>query len=728
MHCFALPEVWTLRARGDAPSELLDRLIAAEVPGSIHVALERAGVIPNPHLGDNERIVQWVERADWDYRVAFETPDGWEEARVELVFERIDTVATVVLNGVLLGRAANMHHPHRWDVRQLLRASGQLNELTVHLTSAVTEVWREEQRLGTLPYLNTEHPYNFIRKSAYHFGWDWAPSLVGGGLGPVRLEAWTGTRITAVRPAIIQADEGEAVVDLHIDRDGEGECDVQLRFHGELVAEGRTQAGIVRLRWARPARWWPRGHGEPHLYECEVRTNHQVVHSRLGVRSVALDTDDGAFRLIVNGVPIYCKGANFVPQDTDYERAISTARYDERLQQACDANMNTLRVWGGGFYETDAFYDRCDELGLLVWQDFLFACACYPEEEPHRSRVEAEARHQIARLCHHPSLVLWNGCNENLWGYFDWGWADRTKGRTWGLGYYLELLPRLCRELDPSRPYWPGSPYSGAFNHPDPPHPNAPELGNRHVWDEWQGTEHPVIGNEAPRFVSEFGFQGPPSFPLLQRAFAAPGETPTLQQHQKLDRAERAAAALVEAWFGPGPWPLEREHQLRQTVQARAVGSMIEWLRVCWPRNAGAIVWQLNDAWPAMSWSLIDHDGSKKPVYYAVQRAFADRLLTFQTDSTGLALFLVNDTNARFEGDVTIELRRFDGEVLDGIRTHLVVAARAVGRLDCGLLPSDSSRQLLVGRAKNLFAHRFFLPDKELDLPDISIVGVPWAP
>lgn len=720
-----MPTDWTLRARGDAPPALFDRPLLAFVPGSVHGALQGAGVIPNPHLGDNERTVQWVERADWEYHVVFETKDALQEERVELVFERIDTVATVSLNGVVLGRTANMHHPHRWDVRSLLRSPGHGNELFVHLEPAVAAARLEQQRLGALPYLNTEHPYNFIRKSAYHFGWDWAPSLVGGGLGRVRLEAWTGARVIAVRPQILRAGPDEAVVDFHVDLDGEGDCAVEVRFLGELVASGRTDGSSVRLKWPNPVCWWPRGYGAASLYEVEVRIDHQIVRQRLGIRSLELDTKDGAFRLVVNGVPVYCKGANFVPDDTDHEVATSAARYAERLQQACDANMNTLRVWGGGFYETDDFYDRCDELGLLVWQDFLFACACYPEEEPHWSRVEAEARHQIARLCHHASLVLWNGCNENLWGYFDWGWADETRGRTWGLGYYLELLPRLCRELDPSRPYWPGSPYSGAFNHPNPPHPNASELGNRHVWDEWQGTEHPVVGRQIPRFVSEFGFQGPPSLSLLRRTFAPAGEAPSLQQHQKLDRAERAAAALLEAWFGPGPWSAAREHHLRQIVQARAVASVLEWLRVCWPRNAGAIVWQLNDAWPAMSWSLIDHEGIEKPVYYAVQRAFADRLLSFQSDSEGLALFLVNDTDQPFEDEVVIELRTFDGAVLNRFSRRLSVEARAVGRVDCGLRPSDARRQLLLGRAKGLSAHRFFLPDRELDLRGGPVVGVP---
>lgn len=693
------------------------------MPGSIHLDLLRAGAIVDPHLGDNESLVQWVDLAEWEYTATLELPGPFfDRENVALVFEQIDTFATVELNGKVLGAVANMHHPQRFDVRGVVQ---RRNVLGVRFRSAVREVKKEEARLGTLPWLNTPAPFNFARKSAYHFGWDWAPTLVGCGLGRVFVEAWNGPRIAYVRPLVVRASEEGAHLEVHVDIEGAADVRVELSIRGSPVARAEGE-GPIALTIPKPALWWPRGHGAQPLYDLVAIAGEDRTVQRTGIRTAALDTRGGAFTLQINGKPIYCKGANFVPEDSFYTRATSPERYQARLAQACDANMNTLRVWGGGFYETDAFYDRCDEAGLLVWQDFLFACACYPEEEPHWSRVEAEARHQIARLARHPSLVLWNGCNENLWGYFDWGWVEPTRGRSWGRGYYFDLFPRLCRELDSSRPYWPGSPYSGAFDPPNPPHPNDPATGNRHVWDMWSGAGHPVIGKQAPRFVSEFGFQGPPSFALLECAMTAEGSP--LLQHQKSERAEEAARNLVRALFGE-PESIDREHHLRQVAQARAVGSLIEWFRVLWPTNAGAIFWQLNDAWPAISWSAIDHAGRKKPLYYAVRRAFADELLTFQPSSPGsddLALHWVNDTDAAADAPVAIDRVRFDGTLLARRTIRARPAPRSVARVvvvEQELAPRDPTAELLVARTGALRANRFFRPDKELSLPPARVHG-----
>lgn len=712
-----LPERWRLRAVENAPASIAGRVFDAEVPGSVHLDLLRAGAIVDPYIGDNEKLVQWVDRARWEYAVDFELPHIASE-RIDLVFERIDTFGRVELDGALLGETANMFHPHRFDVRDRI---GRRNALRVLFASPVGEVRREEARLGTLPWLNTPDPFNFARKSAYHFGWDWAPTLAGCGLGRVWIEAWDGPRVIAVRPLVREATSARAVVEVHVDLEGDASCLVELRRGSDRVtASGR---GPLSLAIDSPALWWPRGFGAQPLYELAVTAGADRVETTTGIRSIALDTDSGAFTLRVNDEPIFCKGANFVPEDCFYTRATEPARYDARLAQACDANMNMLRVWGGGFYESDAFYERCDRLGLLVWQDFLFACACYPEEEPHRSRVEAEARHQVARLARHPSLVLYNGCNENLWGYYDWSWQEPTKGRTWGAGYYFDLLPRICAELDPSRPYWPASPYSGAWNPPNPPHPNDSAAGNRHVWELWSGTEHPVIGKETPRFVSEFGFQGPPTFALLERAMTAPGSP--LLQHQKSERGEAQSHALARAFFGE-PDSVEREHHVRQVAQARAVAALIEWFRVLRPTNMGALFWQLNDAWPAMSWSAIDYDGRKKPLWYAVRRAFADRMLCFQPSAPGaseLSLHLVNDLRGPVATTVVIERVAFDGRRLAASAAELRVGAASVARIPIEgvLLPGDPTRELLVATSELGRAFHFFRPDKDLALPSPAI-------
>lgn len=715
---------WTVTLAGEVPTSVGGSTFPARVPGCVHLDLLRAGVIDDPLLEDHERSVAWIDDLDVHYRVSFEVgADVLRRARVDLALEEVDTFAQVFLNGELLGEPANMHHPHRFDVRSVLASR---NILEVRLRSAKRVVSAEAARLGALPFLNTEAPFPFARKCAYHFGWDWAPALIGAGLGRVCIEAYDGARIVAVRPRVVELSNRSARLRVAVDVDGDPGVRLAVLGGGSRVEVSGAQE--IELSVDHPRRWWPRGHGDQPMYDLEVLAEDggERLVTRTGLRTVDLDTRKGAFTLHVNGKPIYCKGANFIPPDMFLSRATTPARYQSLLAAACDASMNTLRVWGGGLYETDAFYDRCDELGLLVLQDFLFACACYPEEEPHWSRVEAEARAAVSRLARHPSLVLYHGCNENLWGYFDWGWAEATRGRTWGRGYYFDLLPRILGELDPSRPYWPGSPYSGAFNPPGPPHPNDSAVGSRHVWEAWQGDRHPVVGGEEPRFVAEFGFQGPPSFALIERAMG--GAAAALASHQKHPRAEADMDALARAHFGPRA-SFDREHHVRQVVQARAVADAIEWFRCRWPTNAGAIFWQLDDAWPAMSWSAIDYDGRKKPLYHAVRRAFSDRALFFQPSAPGaseISLYVINDHDEPLAGTVVVERRTFDGGSLARREVAVSVPPRRVvraGPIDGDLRAGDPARELVMARGCGLEQFHFFAPDRALALPRARVRG-----
>jgi beta-mannosidase len=343
----------------------------------------------------------------------------------------------------------------------------------------------------------------------------------------------------------------------------------------------------------------------------------------------------------------------------------------------------------------------------------------------------------VSRLARHPSVVLYSGCNENLWGYYDWGWRDTTEGRTWGEGYYFDLLPRVAAELDPTRPYWPGSPYSGAWNPVGDPHPNASDFGNRHVWEPWRGTDHPVIGHETPRFCSEFGFQGPPAYATLARVVAADDrrfDSAVLVHHQRSEKGEAASRALTAAYFGDGgEVDFAEEHARRQVAQARAVTRMIEWFRCQMPRCMGAIFWQLNDCWPVVSWSAIDADGRDKPLWHAARRAFADRIVTFQpasqparAGSDEVALFLVNDSSAPWDCSGRIRRVRFDGMTLAEQTFHETVPRRSVGtvtpRADL-LVWGDATTELLVVEVERLVAYHFGRADHELALPPPQITA-----
>jgi beta-mannosidase len=426
-------------------------------------------------------------------------------------------------------------------------------------------------------------------------------------------------------------------VEVHARVEQTGPVTLVATIAGQRV---ETTGSTLTLDVDRPRRWWPRGYGDQPRYDLtvELRDGDGAVLDtwtrKVGFRSVRLDTrPDGRFAVEINGTPIWVRGVNWIPDDA-FPTRVDRDRYATRLRQACDANVNFVRVWGGGRYESDDFYDLADELGLLVGQDFLFACAAYPAEEPLASEVAAEAREQVVRLSNHPSLVLWTGNNENIWGYRDWGWPEQLAGRTWGLGYYLDVLPRIVADTDPTRPYWPGSPYSGDLDR----HPNDPAYGTTHIWDVWNTRDYSHYRDYRPRFVAEFGFQAPPAYATLRRASS--DEPLTVESsHQKALGGNAKLLRWLEPHL-PTPETFDDWLYLTQVNQARAIQLAVEHFRSLSPWCMGAIVWQLGDCWPVTSWSAVDGDGRRKPLWYALRRAYADRLLTVG-DGT---LVAVNDT------------------------------------------------------------------------------------
>jgi beta-mannosidase len=379
--------------------------------------------------------------------------------------------------------------------------------------------------------------------------------------------------------------------------------------------------------------------------------------------------------------------------------------------------VDLVRVWGGGIYESEDFYDACDELGLLVWQDFPFACAAYPEEQPLRGEVEAEARENVVRLMPHPSLVLWNGNNENLWGFRDWGWEEPLAGESWGEGYYLGLLPRVVAELDPTRPYTAGSPWSGSWRR----HPNDPAHGTHHAWEVWNRADYAEYRREVPRFVAEFGWQAPPAYATLRRALAgeelAPG-SPGMLHHQKADDGNGKLERGLVRHFALPEGDFDRWHYLTQVNQARAVAAGIEFWRSHWPVCAGTVMWQLNDCWPVTSWAAIDGDGRFKPLYYELRRLYADRLPTFQLRDGGLVLAAVNQSGEEWRGALRLRRMSVEGVVVGEASLPVVAGKRSVA--DVGV-PRDlvpvGPKQFLVSDLGGLRALYFPAPDREVPYP-----------
>ncbi len=737
---------WTLTAMGGDPDGRLPDPIPAAVPGSSHVDLMAAGLIEDPFLDGNEFTQTWLFDVDWRYRTtldpaALDLSAPGPDERVDLVFDGVDTIGTVTVAGTEVGTTANMHRSYRFDVSGLL--DGGPVELSVDLQSATTYAEAEKERLGFRPGPYPT-PFNYLRKMACSFGWDWGPDLRTAGLWkPVRLERWRTARLASVRPLVTVDHDGTGRVELHVELEYAGDPAAVVLKAGvgpswAMVGlePGETSA-VVSLEVPDVELWWPAGYGDQPLYDLELSL--QVADDveldswrrRIGFRTVTLDTSRDeigtAFTFSVNGVPVFVKGANWIPDDHFLTR-ITPERLARRLDQAIGANLNLLRIWGGGIYETDAFYDACDERGLMVWQDFLLACAAYPEEQPLWDEIAAEARENVVRLMPHPSLIHWNGGNENLWGHADWAWESRLDGRTWGERYARDLLPAIVAELDPTRTYSDNSPCSPGFGQAEM-HPNHPDHGTHHQWEVWNQIDYHEYRSEIPRFCSEFGFQGPPAWRTLTDWVHAvdggplasvpdPKADANFLIHQKADdgngKLDRGMAPHLGVPAAFADW-----HWAGQLNQAHAVAYAIEHYRSWWPRTAGAIVWQLNDCWPVTSWAMVDSEERTKPLWYAVRAAFAPRLLAVVDRDETLSVAVVNDTDQEWTGHLDLIREGLDGSVLGAGTATVSVPARSVATVGvpaAAATPDDPTREVLVAQLGDVRTVHAFVEDVELEL------------
>ncbi len=663
--------------------------VAACVPGCAHSDLQRAGIIPHTDALGGEAAQAWVGESVFSWRRTFRVGAALRaHSHVELVFQSIDTNAEVFIDGFLVCVVANNFHPHRIDLSQQIAATSLDHEfvLEVRCAAPVSEVKRLAEELGSRPVNGDWTPYIFLRKPACDFGWDWGPRAPSSGIVDlVFLHGWSGARIVSVRPLVTRCTPMEATIEFSIDtacdaKTGSWDASVEVESPlGErwqaVVQFERSGTSHCKLSIANPQRWWPRGYGAQHLYRVVVELSQRGRvaarwNGRVGLRSVSLDTtpvcDGTRFAIVVNEQEVWCAGANWIP-DGLHCLEERRARVRERLVQACEAHLVMLRVWGGGGYESDLFFNQCDELGILVWQDFAFACAMYPEEPPFPALIEAEARFQLARLSPHPSLVLWCGGNEDILAWYSWGFRERLRaGQSWGRHYWVELLPRLCAELDPTRPYWTESPWSGSLDL----HPNDSLRGDRHTWDASAKVEG--FRSITPRFVSEFGHQSPPALQSLATALGVDatelGSLSASEGCARIASRQRATGGddpqygthLTERFDPPADfaaWVAQA-----QCVQAKAMRVAYTWLRSSRPRCAGALVWQLNDAWTGHSWSLIDVHGRAKPSWHAVRDACAPRIIMIHPRDGQLVVEGVNDSPTPWRSRVRLQRFSLDAE------------------------------------------------------------------
>ena len=721
-----LDQGWTFRceAEGEANIPAPDSWREARVPGHVHTDLLRHGLIPDPYRGAPEAALQWIGLAAWTYRCQFDLPaSALEHQRIELAFDGLDTFAEVSLNGSKLLQADNAFRQWRLPPGEALKPGA--NELRVRFESPIRRLAAQAESI--VPHLPGNYPSpfgdesreamtcNFARKPGYHYGWDWGPRYVTCGVWrPARLQAWSEVRLDDLHLQTLELSGDRARLAIRLQCEATAASTVTrklvLRAPDGSIAwrqEDRVALADGANAWSsavelpNPKPWWPAGHGEAALYtlHAELRTDSgasTAMTRRVGLRTVALRRDEHeggqSFGFIVNGVDIFAKGANAIPFDM-FPNRVPEARMRQTLLDARAAHFNMLRLWGGGYYECDAFYEMADELGLMIWQDFMFGGGVVPAHlDDLRASSAAEARDQVRRLRHHPCIVLWCGNNEEETAWKDWGYRQRVSDgdpalaeRVWR-GYEqlfgLELREVVRRDAA-GVPYWSSSPSNDLDLKA-----NDSTRGDKHYWEVWGNPAHPVETylEVTPRFMSEYGLQAWPVQATVDSVIPREQQQidgPVVRAHQKFLAGDGNQRLLHYIRMGyREPADFGDFVYLSQVMQAEGIGLAARHHRASRPYTMGTLYWQLNDVWPGASWSSIDHLGRWKALHFHARRFFAPLAVVASRNSGQTRISVVNDLAHEVRGPLRLELMGFDGTLLDS-------------RLIDASAPPASARELL---------------------------------
>ena len=682
-----LNQGWTLT--GDT----LDINMQVDVPSVVQQSLYENGIIPHPYHGTVENQLLWISDHPWDYTLHFDADkELFEKENVELCFEGLDTYAEVSLNGYELFSADNQFREWKADAKPFLKEKDNL--LEVHfIRYDSTQLALYEQHQPKLP-----EKYAVSRKAPYQHGWDWAPRYKNVGIWkPVKLMGWNDAKLDYAYISTCYADSDSAWLWLRYGIDNrmdEAEFQVELSmsshqdesfflnhertlsFPAKPLKTGTHQISLI-VPMRNPQLWWPNEMGEQPLYDFEVvlKKDNRVLDSKKfksGIRTFEMvdepDSIGRAFYFKVNGVPMYAKGANYVPEEM-IETWINADNTLRLLRQAKDAHFNMLRVWGGGIYPSDDFFNICDSLGILVWQDFMYAGTMYPYDEAFLENARIEAEEQVRRLASHPSLALWCGGNEISEGYYNWGWQkslnwSEEDGQAIKGGYdqlFETILPEAVTLYDGTRPYWPSSPSKGWGR------PESLTEGDVHYWGVWWGElPYEVYREKVGRFNSEYGYQSYPDYSTLLKI--AEGEelskdAEVIAAHQKHARGTRQIDDFIKRYY-PNVQPKDFEEYvyLSQLSQAYGMEIAIEAHRTAKPYNMGTLYWQLNDAWPVTSWSSIDYYGNPKVFHDRLKTLYAPVLLSLDRKDYGV--FVTSDLLRDIDGTLTVKVCDLEGQQL----------------------------------------------------------------
>ena len=715
-----------------------------QVPCTVHTALLKNGMIEDPFYRDNEAKLQWIEQEDWEFQTTFNVDaETLLRGHIELSFKELDTYAHVYLNDTLILETDNMFRVWRTDVKKWLRASN--NRLHIYFESPIKKTDADWKGLG---YELPGGVRTMSRTAQFHYGWDWGPRFVGGGIGKApQLIAWNDFLLEDVyiTHQSITPEKANMVARFRYRSDAEIDVSIVTQDGKHRSLEDRKcYAGVhedsVTFEVRQPKLWWCVGLGEPNLYDfsIEVKKGYSIIEKadvRMGIRTIELvtqaDKDGESFYFKLNGVPVFAKGANYIPQDVFQDRV--TADHTKRLlDNVVASNMNMLRVWGGGIYEDDLFYQLCDARGILVWQDFMFACALYPGSGKFLKNAARDGYEQIERLRQHPCMALFCGNNENNEAWNHWGWqmpfseAQRTQlWRDYQL-LFVDILPTYVANFGNGIPYWESSPKYGRS------HAKALKEGDAHYWGVWHDEEpFEVFNKKIPRFMSEYGFQSFPEWRTIE-SFTLPEdrqlESPVMLAHQKHARGNALIAEYMKRDYRPTK-NFEDFVYVSQLLQAEGMRVGIEAHRRNKPYCMGTLYWQLNDVWPVASWSSIDYFGRWKALQYYARDAYRPVVALPILEDNQLKIYGVSDSLAAVKATLQVRALTLAGKPLSNVTIPDLT------------IPPDSSRHLyqaslktildkhqaedavieitLKDDAGQLLSRRLFygVPPKKLDLP-----------
>lgn len=657
--------------------------MTASVPGTVHLDLMNNKIIPDPYKDENEKKVQWVENEDWDYQTSFIiSSKEFENQNMDLVFQGLDTFSEIYLNGKMLKKTDNMFRKWEIPVKQNLKIGDNL--LQIKFKSSVN-VGKELAK--KVPFTMPESPRSFVRKAQYQFGWDWGPRLVTAGIWKdVKLNFWNNAKLENVKieQKKLTKQKAELNIQTEIFAQIEGKYSLLINKKKENVQLKKGKNTVqVPFTIDNPKLWQPNGWGDPNLYEIKIslQKDAKIIDNkteRIGLRTIELiqekDAKGKSFYFKVNGNPMYAKGTNWIPSDSFTPR-ITKEKYQKLIKDSKEANMNMIRVWGGGIYEDDEFYKACDENGILVWQDFMFAGSFYPSDEEFLNNVKEEVKDQVNRLQNHASIALWCGNNEIDEAIVNWGyqkqfryskedslqvWKDYKK-------LFHEVIPNALNEVavkDKSI-YWPSSPSIGWG------HKESLTEGDSHYWGVWWG-EFPfeIYNEKVGRFMSEYGFQGMPSLEAVKSMFSEKTvlslENPTIKAHEKNARGFHIIDEYMKRDYIV-PTDFVKYNYVSQLLQARGMQIAIEAHRRAKPYNMGTLYWQLNDCWPVISWSSIDYLGNWKALHYQAKRSFENQVILMSEEKIEqdeiLNFYVINDNLEKVE-DLYLDfnIMKFNGE------------------------------------------------------------------